>query len=152
MKTNAHKIGAVFYILWGAIHVLGGGMMIMAANDGVNTFIVSQTQHEQSVLVDPAADRNSDGYRAAVGIFTFHAFNIAWFGLFAIVIAVMMNWKNSSTGYWLNAAVIGCVELGLIIHVTIAGIDIFSGPITGIALFVLALLFSSIAKFSQQPA
>lgn len=152
MKSKAHKIGAVFYIFWGAIHVLGGIMMMVAANDGVNSFIAAQTQNEQTVLVDASADRNSDGYRAAVGVFTFHAFNILWFGMLAIFIAVIMNWINSSLGFWLNAGIIGLVEIGLIIHITISGIDVFSGPVVGIALYLIALFFTALGNFSRQTA
>ena len=73
MKAYTHRIGAILYILWGIIQVLGGGMMIVAANSGVNGLIALQTQSEQPILVDSSADQNSAGFKAAKGVFTYPA-------------------------------------------------------------------------------
>ncbi len=31
-----------------------------------------------------------------------NAWNLAVFALVALVVAIMMNWRNSHTGYWIN--------------------------------------------------
>jgi hypothetical protein len=42
------------------------------------------------------------------------SFNILWIGLLVTVVAVTMNWSNSRLGYWLNLAVVGATDAGLV--------------------------------------
>src|SRR5882724_7268285 len=75
---------------------------------------------------------------------SFHAYNLLWFGLFAFVVAVVLNWKNSLAGYWANLAVVGADDVGLVVFLIVPGhlsfVDAGLGPI----LFSLALVFSTI--------
>jgi hypothetical protein len=50
----------------------------------------------------------------ASSVFAFHAFNLMWLGLLAGLIAVRLNWYNVLAGYWLNVALVGFTDLGLL--------------------------------------
>jgi hypothetical protein len=136
---NAHKIGAVFYILWGLIHVLGGAVMFQrisaeGAMGGATVMAPSVPIAEQPQIPMGLAD----------GVFLYHAWNILWFGLFAIVVAVLLNWKNSRVGYWVNFAVLGAVEVGLIAAM-IWPAHMKAGPdtLSGLVLWALGVLFTT---------
>ena len=63
------------------------------------------------------------------------AWDLLFFALFAIVIAVLYNWKNDPLGYWLNLIVVSAADIGFIIFVLLPGYVYFfpaSGPVFGI--------------------
>jgi len=72
------------------------------------------------------------------------AWNLLFFSLFAIAVAIALNWKNSRPGYWLNLTVISFGDIGFIVIVLMPGyIPLFPG-IVGAALWILALALSSL--------
>jgi len=72
------------------------------------------------------------------------AWNLLFFALFAIVVAILLNWKNSRLGYWLNLVVISAADIGFIVAVLVPGyVPLFPGGI-GPLLWVLALVFSTL--------
>ena len=136
MKKYAHKIGAVFYVLWGLLHVLGG-VAIMSEHNTAAQIAMQSTALQPDSFMDISSP-------ALSGILSYHGFNIIWFGVFAIVVGIFYNWKNSKGGYWLNLAVLSAIELGLIIFLLLPGYMSLSDGGIGLSLFILALIFSTI--------
>ena len=81
---------------------------------------------------------------ALSGILSYHAFNIVWFGIFAIVVALVYNWKNIRLGFWLNLLVLSAVEVGLIIFLLLPGYQDFSSGGIGLSLYFLAVTFTTL--------
>ena len=113
------RIGAVLYILWGILHIVAA----------YKVFALGQTLEQGMVQGRLYQD----------------AWNLLFFALFGIVVAVLYNWKNSKIGYWLNLVVISVADIGFIITVLMPGyLPLFPGAL-GPILWLLALTFSTIA-------
>jgi hypothetical protein len=80
-----------------------------------------------------------------------HAWNLAVFGCFALVVAVTLNWRNSRIGYWLNLGVVSAVDIGVIYAILLPGYIQLADGLPGPALWVLAVVFSTIG-FLANPA
>ena len=72
------------------------------------------------------------------------AWNLLFFALFGIIVAVFLNWKNSRLGYWLNLVVVSAADIGFIVTVLMPGyVPLVPGGL-GPLLWVLAVLFSTL--------
>ena len=112
------KLGAVVYAVWGLLH-------IEAAR---KVYALGQT-------LDPGM--------VQARIFQ-DAWNLLFFALFGLVVAVTLNWKNSRLGYWLNLIVVSAGDIGFILTVLIPGyLPIFPGAM-GPILWVIAVVLSTI--------
>ena len=112
------KLGAITYVLWGLLH-------IEAAR---RVYMLGQT-------LDPGMVQG----RIYQG-----AWNLLFFALFGIVVAVIWNWRNSRLGYWLNLVVVSAGDIGFILFVLLPGyIPLVPGGL-GPLLWVLALVFSTL--------
>jgi len=76
------------------------------------------------------------------------AWNLLFFAVFGIVIAIFLNWKNSRLGYWLNLVVVSAGDIGYILLVLIPGHVPFMPGALGPILWVLAVVFSTAAIMS----
>ena len=117
------KIGSVFYILWGALHILA------------------------------ALEEFSLGSELERGIVQGKLYQGAWdllfFSLFAIVIAVIYNWKNDRLGFWLNLVIVSAADIGFIVFVLLPGyVSIFPG-ILGPVFWLSGVIFSSLGVRSN---
>ncbi len=112
------RIGAVFYVLWGLLHLI-------AAN---KVYMLGQTLESGMVQGRIYQD----------------AFYLLFFALFGIVVAVVYNWKNSKLGYWLNLVVVSIGDIGFIVAVLIPGYLPFFPGSTGPFLWLMALVFTTI--------
>ena len=112
-EKNIHKIGAVFYVLWGIIHVIGGSTILFQED--------SSLQIAMQATAIPLGEFQEFSNSALHGILSYHAFNIVWFGIFAILVSVLLKWKNSAFGYWINLLVLSAIELGLLFFLLIPG-------------------------------
>ena len=65
---------------------------------------------------------------------------MALLALLAIGIAVVLNWRNSLVGYWLNLFIVGITDIGFILLLLIPG---YSSDIIGPILWLLGLIFST---------
>jgi hypothetical protein len=83
-------------------------------------------------------------------VLAFFAFNWVWIGLLVLVVAITLNWRNSRIGYWLNLAVAGAADLGLIIFLLLPGYMAVSDGWPGPLLWLLAAVFSTIALLSHK--
>lgn len=115
-----HKVGAVFYGLWGFWH-----FQVVAG-----MFEFASTQMKPDIL-------QARIYQGA--------FHILWFAVGAIAIAILFNWRNSRLGYWANLLMIGWTEVGLLLFLSCLVIFLgylkgLSAHFYGFSLFCLALL------------
>lgn len=143
---HAPKIAAVAYLLWGLVHVAGGGAMLRAALSDPDTFLSMLTGNETAVLMQARASGGDIALLSTNEVFAFHSFNIIWIGTVACVIAVRMNWKNSRIGYWFNMALVGFADVGLILFMIVPGVMDISDAWIGPLLFVIALVFSTLGR------
>ena len=82
---------------------------------------------------------------ATMQVFAYHAFNLTWLGIFVSVVAVISNWRNQASGFWVNLALVGMIDLGLIIYMVVPGVIPGSDPWwLGLLLYILAAIFSSL--------
>ena len=89
------RAGAVVYVLWGLLHIVAAWK------------VYSLGQSLESGMVQARVYQD--------------AWNLLFFAFFGIAVAVMMNWKNSRRGYWLNLIVISAADIGFIVTVLIPG-------------------------------
>lgn len=139
MKTYAAKIGAIFYSLWGLLHIAGGAVLLQTLSAEGATGVLATIGSAVPAAELPVI---SGGVTAAV--LAYYAWNILWIGLFVLVVGVRLNWKNSTTGYWLNLAVVSAVDLGLAFILLAPGYMALSDGILGLALWLPAVIFSTI--------
>ena len=114
-----HKIGATLYILWGLLHVKAS----------IATYQLGMTLEPGIVQGRVFQD----------------AWSLAFFAISVSVIAVLLNWKNSLPGFWLNFSLATVTDLGYIIHVLVPGYIPIVPGIAGPVLWVLAVIFTAIA-------
>lgn len=77
------------------------------------------------------------------------AFNLMFFSISAIAVAITLNWKNSIWGYWINFATVGIADVGFILFVIAPGhMPVWPG-ILGPVFWVLAVIFSTIAVLTR---
>jgi len=148
MKNKSAKTAAVFYVLWGIIHIIGGAALLSASMDGADAFVKGLTGNTGAAL-NGVIGGGLLGLKAAKWVFAFHSYNIMWMGILAILIAVLMNWKDSTAGYWINMAVVGFADLGLIIFMVLPGVMSISNAWIGPLLFLLAFSFSTIGRLTK---
>jgi hypothetical protein len=146
MATRTSRIGAIFYALWGVIHVIGGVVLLQAAFSGADVFL--RAQAGGSALDPTTFSSDARTLTIASAVFAFHAFNLMWIGLVVAAVAVRLNWRNSAAGYWVNLALVGFTDLGLVLFIVGPGVMTWADAWIGPALFVPAWLFATIARRS----
>jgi hypothetical protein len=114
-----HKIGAVLYLLWGLLHVKAA----------IATYQLGMTLEPGIVQGRVYQD----------------AWNLAFFAISVSVIAVLLNWRNSRLGFWLNFSLATVTDLGFIFHVLAPGYIPMVPGVVGPVLWVLAVIFTAIA-------
>ena len=72
------------------------------------------------------------------------AFNLLFFALFGIAVAVIYNWKNSRMGYWLNLVVVSAADIGFIVYVLLPGYAPMVPGAAGPVLWILAVILSTL--------
>lgn len=123
MEKLFYRAGAVFYALWGILH-------LVAVSDQYRYAQALETGMTQGRLLQGAT------YLLA-------------FALTAIFVAVFLNWRNSRTGYWINFAVVALADIPFILFVLIPGhMPVFPG-IIGPLLWVAGLLFTTLGLRNQ---
>jgi hypothetical protein len=115
IKQNTHRIGAVFYILWGILHLYAAWLGYRLGADEATGF--------------------------AQGKLFQNAWNLAYISLFVIAIAAAFNWRNSTLGFWLNLFTISVVDIGFIVLIMLPG---YSTDVLGPILWLMGLAFSTV--------
>ena len=117
--TILARIGAALYILWGLLHIVAA----------YKVFLLGKTIEQGMVQGRLFQD----------------AWNLLFFAIFGIIVAIIYNWKNDKVGYWLNLVVLSAGDIGFIITILLPGyLPLFPGAI-GPIVWLLALTFSTIA-------
>jgi len=80
----------------------------------------------------------------AGGVLAQHGWNLAMFGVFAVVVGAALNWRNSRSGYWLNLGVVSGADVGFIFAILVPGYIRLVDGLWGPALWALAVIFSTI--------
>ncbi|MBL4711687.1 MAG: hypothetical protein JKX75_04190 [Gammaproteobacteria bacterium] len=114
-----HKIGAVLYLLWGLLHVKAS----------IATYQLGMTLEPGIVQGRVFQD----------------AWNLAFFAIAVSVIAVLLNWKNSRLGFWLNFSLATATDIGFIVHILVPGYFPIIPGVVGPVLWVLAVIFTAVA-------
>ena len=112
------RLGAVAYVVWGLLHIQAA-RLVYALGETLEPGIVQARIYQG-------------------------AWNLLFFALFGIIVAVFLNWKNSRIGYWLNLVVVSAADLGFIITVLIPGYVPLLPAGLGPFLWVVGLVFSTL--------
>lgn len=91
----AYKAGALFYVLWGLLHIYAAYL----------SFNIASGMEFGSI--------QSKVYQ--------NGWNLAYVSVFCVVIAVLFNWRNSIMGYWLNLLTVSTVDLGFVVLILLPG-------------------------------
>ena len=118
-KVMAHKIGAVLYLLWGVLHIKAA----------IATYQLGATLEPGLVQGRVYQD----------------AWNLVFFAIAVSLIAIILNWRNSRLGFWLNLGIESVTDLGFNIHILLPGYLPFIPGIAGPVLWLLAVIFTFIA-------
>jgi hypothetical protein len=142
--NRAAKTGAVFYALWGLLHVIGGAVQLATLNGEGGAALTRMISSARPLGPEAAAVP-----AAAAAFMGMGAFNILWIGLLVTLIALTMNWRNSRLGYWLNLGIVGATDLGLLVALLLPGTMAWSDGGLGLSLYALALITSSVGRTQQ---
>lgn len=136
MKTA--KIGAVFYALWGLLHVAGGSVMLVAwaQNGGAGVM--------RAISSGPAAESISTLPSSVGALAAYHSFNLIWLGALVTGVAILLNWNASRLGYWINLILVVAVDFGLLVFQLVPGYIAWADGVLGIALMVPAVVLSTL--------
>ncbi len=130
---NHAKIGAVFFILWGLIHIIGGGAILLAvAESPAQGFAVY-------------GDTVSTYTQLAGSVLGYLAYGFVWIAVLVTYIGVRYNWHNSQTGLALNTALVGMTDVGLLLFLVIPGFLSWGNASPGLLLFAGAVVFGGLA-------
>ena len=124
MTSSMSKIGTVFYVIWGILH--------LKAAHGVYALAMSlQGGMAQGRLLQSA-------------------WNLFALALAAIIVSVLLNWKNNKIGYWVNLSIISVTDIGFILFILIPGyVPIFPG-IAGPVFWILGVIFTTLGYLSSR--
>lgn len=137
-RLKVSRVGAVFYILWGVMHIMVGIMILhIRSSQGVPAMLGFFGLRGGAAL-------SSEAGNVIGSLGMQHAANLAIFGIAAIFIAVTMIWKGEVLGFWLNFIVLGLADIAFIIAFFIPGYIRGVAGVMGPVLFVLGALFSGL--------
>jgi hypothetical protein len=119
-KTMLARAGAFFYILWGLLHIYAAYTVFQLGNNQPPGMVQGKLHQE--------------------------AWNLLWLSVFAIVVAVRLNWHNSRLGYWLNLIVVSMTDIGFIIFVLLPG---YSTDLIGPILWLLGAICTTAATLTE---
>ena len=118
------RTGSILYVLWGILHIVAA----------VKVYTLGQS-------IEPGTIQGR--------IFQ-DAWNLLFFALFGMAVAIKYNWFNSKLGYWLNLVVISAGDIGFIIFLLIPGyIPLVPGAL-GPLMWLVALAFSTAAIYREK--
>ena len=122
--TKLSIAGAICYVLWGCLHLDSGYDVHLAGNS------VAPSMVQGRVLQD--------------------AWNLFFFGVAAIAVALTLNIRNNPWGYWINLVITTLADTGLIFFGPsgIFGAWLFAGPI----LWIFGFVFTTAAYIQRNPA
>lgn len=136
---NYAKTGAVFFIFWGLLHILGGSMILMAVGESAAAGFAI---YEESTATYTELAGSVLGYLA---------YSFIWIAVVVTYVGIRYNWRNSEAGLMLNTALVGLTDLGLIIFLVLPGFVGWGEAAPGLVLFAGGAIFGGIACQSGNP-
>ncbi|MEP3889498.1 MAG: hypothetical protein ABJN69_03465 [Hellea sp.] len=118
------RAAAIVYVLWGLLHI-------------------------NSALIVYKMGQNLE-YGMVQGRVFQDAWNLMFFALFGIIVAIFLNWKNSKVGYWGNLIVVSAGDIGFIVTMILPGYVPWIPGGLGPLLWVSAAILSTIAIKQQE--
>lgn len=141
--SRSHKVGAIFYALWGIVHIIGGAALVKAAlSSPVRALALLATASPREQL--PAIDSPLVG-----SILAYYGWLLVVFGALALVIGIRLNWRNDPAGYWINLGMVGGVDLGLLLLLLMPGYIPWRDGMIGLSLFALAAVFTTLGRGAE---
>lgn len=135
---NFAKIGAIFFLLWGVLHIIGGAAILAAVGESpASGFAI----YEESTAAYTALSGSVLGYLA---------YSFVWIAVLVSYIAIRLNWKNSQDGLALNTVLVGLTDIGLVIFLVLPGFVSWGEAAPGLVLFAGGAIFGGIACQSAQ--
>ncbi|MEE9331435.1 MAG: hypothetical protein V3U89_04305 [Methylophilaceae bacterium] len=114
-----HKIGAVLYLLWGILHIKAA----------IVTYQLGATLEPSMVQGRVYQD----------------AWSLVFFAVSVSIIAILLNWRNSRLGFWLNLAIASVTDIGFIFHILVPGYFPIIPGVAGPVLWGFAVIFTATA-------
>lgn len=119
MKANRlARAGSIVYVLWALLHLQAAFMVYKLST----TFPAGMAEGRLLQL----------------------SWTLACASVFTIAVAVTLNWKNRRDGYWINAFLVGVMDLGFIFFVLFPGyVPMWPGalgPVTWLIAWALSWL------------
>ena len=111
LQGLALKAATVLWVIWGAVHVLAGIMVLTSDAAGGLSAIADGVD---------AALLSGDYHPAIGGILNQHGWNLLWFGG-AMLVGGVMIWRKNMTAIWVTGMVGGLADLGYLIFVDLPG-------------------------------
>jgi hypothetical protein len=118
--------GAICYVLWGCLHLWA-----------------AYAVYQVGAAVVPGMVRGR--------VFQ-NSWNLLFFGVTAIIIALTLNVRNSAWGYWVNFGILAVADTGLILFVIIPGYMPLWPGLAGPVLWVLGGMLTTLAYFRSDSA
>jgi len=146
MRRNAHRLGAIFYALWGVLHLIGGGAILATLKSEGGTAALAMFGTALAPDVLPTASNT-----VVDALMAYHSFNIVWIGAVVTVVAVRLNWTNSVAGYWINLVLVSLLDIGLFVTQVFPGQIALGDAMIGATLWIPAVAFSTIAITTRSP-
>lgn len=147
LQSYAHRIGAIFFMLWGLLHIVGAGVLLWGVpNEGASSVLstIGSALPPQNAAPTP---------EALIGaILAYYAWNLVWIGGLVLVVGAVYNWRNSRPAFWLNLFVVSATDIGLIYLLLIPGYMAWSDGLLGIVLWLPAALFGAWGLFQRNTA
>lgn len=117
--TTPSVIGTICYVLWGCLHLQA-----------------AYAVYHVGAALPPGMPQ---------GRVLQDAWNLLFFGVTGITVALTLNLRNNAWGYWINLGVITLADTGLIFFVLIPGYMPLWPGLAGPVLWVLGWFFTTVA-------
>ena len=130
---NFAKIGAIFFISWGLIHIIGGGAILVAVAESPAQGFAIYGAHNDSYT------------ELAGGVLAYLAYGFVWIAVLVTYIGARYNWQNNQLGLALNTLLVGMTDIGLIVFLVLPGFMSWGNASPGLLLFIGAVVFGGIA-------
>jgi len=123
LVTKLSIAGAICYALWGCLHLQA-----------------AYAVYHVGATMEPGM---------AQGRVFQDSWNLLFFGVTAIAVALTLNIRNNVSGYWINLGVLALADTGLIFFVLIPGYMRLWPGLAGPILWVLGWIFTTLAYFGK---
>ncbi|MEO0899975.1 MAG: hypothetical protein AAFY71_26410 [Bacteroidota bacterium] len=137
------KISAVLWIIWGAVHVLAGVMVMkghIEGNPSASVIAVADAEDPTSLTMDYP--------KAAGALMAQHGFNLFWIGIVTFICAFYI-WRKNGNAIFLAAITGGLADIGYFIFLDLGGHVHFVPGTVMTLVSASAIILSFIAYFQS---